>query len=161
LRPLVEADVGQSYLDWFSDPEVIRFIEAARVPQSIESLRCFIRVRQGRADVWFHGIFVGKDAKLVGTIKCEPIDSKAGVAVMGILIGELGWRGAGLAGEVISAVAAALRNRAGIARLELGVHPDNNRAVRAYERIGFKVVSRSPNALWMRLQAEGGSDGAS
>ena len=74
LRPIVETDVGETYLSWFSDPEVFPYSDAARTGQTIGSLRAFIRDRAGRSDVWFHGIFSRVDGTLVGTIKCEPID---------------------------------------------------------------------------------------
>jgi RimJ/RimL family protein N-acetyltransferase len=151
LRPLAESDVGQSYLNWFSDPEVGRFIEAARVPQTIESLRSFVRVRLGRPDVWFHGMFVGNDEQFVGTIKCEPVDVTTRTAVMGILIGAPDWRGVGLAGELMPAVALALRDCLGIEHVDLGVHRENRRACRAYERIGFRTVGETDAGFRMRL----------
>jgi RimJ/RimL family protein N-acetyltransferase len=150
LRPLVESDVGSAYLAWFSDPSAVQFIESARRPQTIDSLRSFVRERTDRSDVWFHGMFTWSDGTLVGTIKCEPIDPIARVAVMGILIGDPRWRGVGLAAEVIPAIARALRELKGIEHLDLGVHVDNVRAVRAYERIGFQVLEKSGQAIRMR-----------
>lgn len=164
LRPLVDSDVGQSYLDWFDDPEVRRFIEAARVPQTIESLRRFVRDRMGRSDVWFHGMFVAENDRLVGTIKCEPVNVADRTAVMGILIGAPEWRGVGLAGELMPAVALALRTSLGIKHVDLGVHRENQRACCAYERIGFRIVGRTDAGFCMRLDTatlggiSGGSD---
>jgi RimJ/RimL family protein N-acetyltransferase len=160
LRPITESDVGARYLGWFSDAEAVRFIESARSPQSIESLRAFVRDRADRPDIWFLGIFCRDDGGLIGTIKVEPIDTESGVAVMGILIGEAKWRGIGLAGEVIAAVARELDARLGIRHLDLGVHPDNARAFRAYERIGFRTQSANPRAIRMRLSTEGSADAA-
>ncbi len=162
LRPLVESDVGENYLAWFSDPEAVRFIEAARTPQTLDSLRAFVRARVGRRDVWFHGMFDHEDGVLVGTIKCEPIDRVAQVAVMGILIGDPRWRGVGLAAEVIPAIARALRASECIEHLDLGVHMENVRAVKAYERIGFRAVERTGRAIRMRWSTcEAGVDGIS
>lgn len=155
LRPLAETDVGPDYLGWFSDSEAVRFIDAARVSQSTESLHEYVRARIGRPDVWFHGMFERDRGVLVGTIKCEPIDRVTRTAVMGILIGSSRWRGVGLAAEVISAVAGALRSNEGIQQLDLGVHPDNVRAIRAYRRIGFRIVSATSSALRMRLDMAG------
>jgi RimJ/RimL family protein N-acetyltransferase len=160
LRPIAEADVGPRYLGWFSDAETVRFIESARNPQSLESLRAFIRARADRPDIWFLGIFSREGGGLIGTIKVEPIDIESGVAVMGILIGEAKWRGVGLAGEVISAVARELGSRLGIRHLDLGVHPENARALRAYERIGFRTQSTSPRAIRMRLSTKDSADAA-
>ncbi len=101
--------------------------------------------------MWFHGMFARDGGMLIGTIKCEPIDRVARSAVMGILIGSPRWRCVGLAAEVIGAVAGALRSSAGIEHLDLGVHPENVRAVRAYERMGFRQISSTSSTLRMRL----------
>ena len=54
-----------------------------------------------------------------------------------------GWHGAGVGPALLdSAVAGALAR--GVGRLLLGVHHDNARARRFYERSGFRVIGRRP-----------------
>lgn len=139
LRPLTEADATETYLSWFRDDETARNLSTPANTQTIDSIRAFIRERAGREDILFLGIFAADSGAHIGNIKYEPVDAKAGYAVMGILIGDPAWRGKGIAQEVLRASAAWLKSERGIRQILLGVSPDNPAAVRAYEGVGFRV----------------------
>lgn len=140
LRPLTVEDVTPGYLSWFRDPEVVRTIGAAAFTQSLDDLRAFIDARAGRADVLFLGIFASADGRHIGNIKYEPVDDRAGYAIMGILIGDPAWRGRGIAQEVLRASAEWLAAHRGIRQILLGVSTGNPAAVRAYEAVGFRAA---------------------
>ena len=57
---------------------------------------------------------------------------------MGILIGEEGWRGRGVALEVIKSSSEWLNKQYDINHIALGVDSKNIAAIKAYEKIGFK-----------------------
>lgn len=139
LRELRDTDVTERYLGWFADPVTQRYITASDRMQGLADLRAYLAERLGRDDVLFLGIFVHESGQHVGNIKYEPVDPGAGTAVMGILVGEEDWRGRGVAGEVLEASAAWLREHRGIRRILLGVERDNAPAVKAYERVGFRI----------------------
>jgi ribosomal-protein-alanine N-acetyltransferase len=143
LRPLKLADVSPRYLSWFDDPEVQRYIAAARVSQTQETLSAYVADRQDRDDVLFLGIFARDSGAHIGTIKYEPVDVANRYAVMGIMIGEPTFRGKGLAQEAIVASSRWLQTHCGTTQIVLGVHRENVPAIRAYERIGF-VTQSSP-----------------
>ena len=54
-----------------------------------------------------------------------------------------GWHGSGIGQSLMDSVIAGARAR-GNTRLLLGVHDDNRRARRFYERSGFRVLGRRP-----------------
>lgn len=136
LRPLTVADVSPRYLSWLSEDRVLRFINGARGDNQLEELKSYVAQREGRVDVLFLGIFTHA-GEHIGNIKYEPVDCRRGIAVMGILIGEVAWRGKGVAGEVIHASAMWLHEHRGIAQIVLGVDHDNIAGIRAYEKLGF------------------------
>ncbi len=136
LRPLTVADVSHRYLSWLSEDRVLRFINGATGDNQLEELKSYVAQREGREDVLFLGIYTHA-GEHIGNIKYEPVDSRRGAAVMGILIGELAWRGKGVAGEVIHASAMWLREHRGIEQIALGVDHDNIAGIRAYEKLGF------------------------
>jgi [ribosomal protein S5]-alanine N-acetyltransferase len=136
LRPLTVADVSTRYLSWLSDERVLRFINGATGDNHLDELKSFVAQREGRDDVVFFGIFTHA-GEHIGNIKYEPVDTEHGVAVMGILVGEVAWRGMGVAGEVIQASSMWLRKRWGIRAIALGVDRDNLAGIRAYEKLGF------------------------
>jgi ribosomal-protein-alanine N-acetyltransferase len=136
LRSLTVADASPRYLSWLSEDYVLHFINGATGDNQLEELKAYVSQREGREDVMFFGIFTHA-GEHIGNIKYEPVDSRLGVAVMGILIGEIAWRGKGVAGEVIYASAMWLRKNRGISQIVLGVDRDNIAGIRAYEKLGF------------------------
>ena len=136
LRPLTVSDVSERYLSWLSEDAALRFIIAAGEERGLEQLREYVARRQKRDDVLFLGIF-NLDGEHIGNVKYEPIDRELRSTVMGILIGELSWRGKGVAGEVIHASAQWLNRHSGIRSIVLGVDVDNLPAIAAYRKIGF------------------------
>ncbi len=137
LRPLIESDVSERYLSWLSDDSALLFISASGEKISLDYLREYVALRKKRNDVLFLGIFT-MDEEHIGNIKYEPIDSEQKNAVMGILIGEVSWRGKGVAGEVIQASANWLNYNRGISYISLGVDVKNRYAIAAYRKLGFK-----------------------
>jgi ribosomal-protein-alanine N-acetyltransferase len=144
LRELRESDVSGRYLSWFADDAARTQITAAATTRTLTDLKQYVRERTGRDDVLFLGIFDAASGLHVGNIKYEPVDTEHGWAVMGILIGEPAYRGAGVAGEVLTASAGWLRTHRGIREITLGVRRSNTSAVRAYEKLGF-VVAPTPS----------------
>jgi ribosomal-protein-alanine N-acetyltransferase len=136
LRTLRVADVSTRYLSWLSDERVLRFINGATGDNHLDELKCYVAQRERRDDVVFFGIFTHA-GEHIGNIKYEPVHSVCGVAVMGVLIGEVAWRGKGVAGEVIQASAKWLSEYRGVSLIALGVDRNNLPGIRAYEKLGF------------------------
>lgn len=152
LRSLRVEDVSERYLAWFSGAGATHIVAS---PRSVNDLRAFVAERACRPDVLFLGIFEEQGLH-IGNVKYEPVDRSAGEAVMGIFVGDPAWQGQGVGPEVIAASGAWLRDCHGIARLVLGVARDNQRAIRAYKKLGFSRAStdqipRHPNVDAMVL----------
>ncbi len=139
LRHLTVADVSDEYLSWIRDQNSNRFIVTADPNYDLDSLRSYVAQREHKSDVVFLGIFVRGTNQHIGNIKFEPIDSLGGSATMGILIGNRGWRGKGVAGEVLEACAQWLFDEHGIAKIVLGVDSNNKAGIRAYLKAGFRA----------------------
>jgi ribosomal-protein-alanine N-acetyltransferase len=137
LREISEADVSERYLGWFRDNETRAYVAAAA--GDLEDLRQYVRERVGRDSILFLGIFDKQNGLHVGNVKYEPVDSAKGYAIMGILIGDAAYRGQGTATEVLRASGQWLRDHRNIKQIALGVHRDNVAAIRAYERVGYRV----------------------
>lgn len=138
LRPLTLGDVTPRYLSWFAAEGADR-IQASGSIRTLQDLQDYVRERIGRDDVLFLGIFDRDSGQHLGNLKYEPINTQQRTAIMGIFIGEVSARGQGLAGEVIRTSAAWLREHRGIRQILLGVETDNSPAIRAYEKLGFRV----------------------
>lgn len=138
LKSLTTDDVTEKYLSWFSSSkEVGKYVIYAQTNVDITNLKQYVKEREGRKDVLFLGIFADSNQH-IGNVKYEPINLKDKTATMGILIGEKDWQGKGVAVEVIEASSMWLKEGFGIEKILLGVGSENTRAVKAYEKIGFK-----------------------
>jgi RimJ/RimL family protein N-acetyltransferase len=141
LRPLQESDVTQEYLKWFRDDSIKKFINAAPNTRDLEALKNYINERAGRDDIIFFGIFDKLNGLHIGNIKFEPVNFELGFAIMGILIGNEGYRGKGVASEILQSTARWLKQHHEIREILLGVSRENISAIKAYQRVGFVVMS--------------------
>ena len=139
MRPLVPDDATEKYLSWLQAENTRRFIVAARDTSTLPALRSYIEEKSGRPDVMFLGIFLADDGRHLGNLKYEPIDTGAGFAIVGIMVGDPDWRGKGVATEAIDASASWLNHHQGIREFVLNVKRENVAAIRAYEKAGFIV----------------------
>ncbi len=144
LREIDENDVTQKYLDWFSDDEVKRWIITAVEFQTLLELRQYVCNCIACDDVLFWGIFENTTGKHIGNIKYDPVNSTEGYAIMGILIGDITYRGCGVAAEVLRVSGDWLKKHRNINQILLGVNKNNLSAMRAYEKVGF-VITDTPH----------------
>lgn len=151
LRELTVEDATPRYAAWLRDAQIQRWISGAAATQELSALRAYIASRVGRDDVLFLGIFAKDSGLHVGNIKYEPIDSVAGKATLGVMVGDPDYRGRGVFREVLEGTLPLLRARK-VRQVELGVSRENEAAVRAYRAAGF-VETPHPqlpeSVLWM------------
>lgn len=146
LRPLCEQDATERYLSWLQDDSCTRFIGSAALTTGLSDLKAYIRQFVGRDDALFLGIFEKESCLHIGNIKYEPINYALSSAVVGVLIGDRGYRGCGATPEVLRASAKWLAQHRGIKEITLGVSKDNSPAIAAYLKVGF-VIQNVPGSI--------------
>lgn len=144
LKTLQFGEATETYLDWFSEKNIGEFIVAARSEQSIESLNEFIKEKFAATDCLFFGIYEKGGGAHIGNVKYEPISIEHSSSVMGIMLGDLNWRGKGVAGEIIQASFDYFKENFELKKMLLGVEVENQPAIRAYEKLGFVKIESSP-----------------
>lgn len=137
LRPLLVADASEEYLSWMRDDATAQYIVAAESTQSLESLEQYIFGKISKTDCLFLGIFDKNTGSHIGNIKYEPICFELKEAVMGILLGDVSWRGKNVFTEIFFASQKWLSDTYSINTIRLGVERSNSAAIRAYEKAGF------------------------
>ena len=100
-RTLREADVSSDYLSWFEDHRVKAYISYASKARANPELVEYVNSKNLNKTALLLGIFIKSESKHVGNIKYEPIELANKTAEMGILIGDVNWRGRGVGPEVI------------------------------------------------------------
>ncbi|MSQ69835.1 MAG: N-acetyltransferase [Betaproteobacteria bacterium] len=141
LRTLQVEDAGATYLSWFSDPVVRRFIVAAGDTQSLQTLQAFIAEKRASPDAELFGIFVKDSGYHIGNFKFEPIDDASHRSIVGVLIGNPAWRGVGVFREIYPRAARWLFDTRGIREFWLGIDADNAAALSSYLRAGFSEAA--------------------
>ena len=146
LRPAERADLPL-FVRWFADAETTRHL-ALRAPFSLAmEERWFDGMveRQGRSDYHFVACLVD-DGRPIGTAGLHGLDLENGKAEFGISIGERDTWNRGYGTEALKAICdfgfGALR----LERIELQVYEDNARAIRSYEKAGFRHEGRLRHA---------------
>ena len=119
LRDLGPSDVTERYLEWLGEPEAQKNITATTA--SLSALMQYVVERTGRTDVLFLGIFDALNGVHIGNIKYEPVNSALGYAIVGVLIGDVAYRGRGVATEVLRASTAWLKANRQIHQFLLGL----------------------------------------
>jgi len=85
------------------------------------------------------GIFEKASKTHLGNIKFEPIHETESYAVIGIMIGDLQWRGRRVSGEVIDASVKAVYQKRSIAEFVLEVEATKKPSIRASQKTGFQI----------------------
>ena len=137
LVTLRQSDVSDRYLRWINSSNN-KYIDYTSQSRSLADIQSYVAEREDDSTILFLGIFIRESNEHIGNIKFEPINFHNKTAIMGILIGEEGWRGRGVALEVIKSSSEWLNKQYDINRIALGVDSKNIAAIKAYEKIGFK-----------------------
>jgi RimJ/RimL family protein N-acetyltransferase len=148
LRAIEREDVPR-FVRWFNDPEVRQFLtmyrplsraEEERWVESLASRRedivLAIEVRAG--DQWVH----------IGNVGLHRIDWKNRTATLGIVIGEREYWGKGYGTEAVRTMLRYAFEELGLNRVELETYSFNPRAIRCYEKAGFKREGVRRQALY-------------
>ena len=151
LKSLTINNVNEKYLSWFnSNAESKKFISFAQDKKNLDELVQYVKGKENKKDTLFLGIFCSSGIH-IGNIKYEPINFDKKTAVMGILIGEVHWRGKGVAYEVINAVNEYLKTNFDIKFIYLGVDKTNDSAISFYKKMNFKIIENNRISFKMRL----------
>lgn len=136
LRPLEEGDIP-TCLRWINDPEVNRTLSFYRPINELREREWFERLYRDDREIVLAIIVQGKD-KHIGNIGLHGIDWKDRQAELGIMIGEKGEWDKGYGTEAVRLMLGYGFERLGLHRIYLRVYANNLRAIRCYEKAGFR-----------------------
>ena len=135
-------------LRWYRDPEVARLTRFQIGPVSDEEVRRFFQTRLLSPDAFAYAIRRADDDRLIGTTTLSALDADNGSVLFHITIGERDSWSQGFGSEAIALMVGHAFDALGLHRVGLSVFEFNPRAIRAYEKVGFRVEGRSREALW-------------
>ena len=138
----------RDFLRWYQDPEVARLTRYQDGPMRAEEIERFFTMRAMGPESMAMGIHVRETGRLIGTCAFSQLDGDNGSTMFHITIGEHDAWGHGYGGEATRLMVDHAFGTLGLHRVALSVFAFNERAIRAYLRVGFEVEGRSREAIW-------------
>lgn len=137
LRPIVEADVTQAYVDGLNDPQVNQYLVASRKqPQTPETVRAYVRQNHESANQILFGIFI--DDGLRGTVRLHHIDRARSSANLGVALFDSRYWGLAWGSKACQAVIAFAHKVLGLACLDAGMVAKNAGSRKLFTELGFQ-----------------------
>jgi RimJ/RimL family protein N-acetyltransferase len=136
LAALVDADLPVLF-KWINDPDEVHWNSAYHPVTETDHREWFDRVRT-RADVSIFAIRRAADGTLIGSCQLRNVDPVHRSAELQIRIGELAERDQGFGTEAVRQLVRFGFRDLNLHRVYLNVFAHNARAIRAYEKVGFR-----------------------
>ncbi|MFJ9831687.1 GNAT family N-acetyltransferase [Streptomyces sp. NPDC101169] len=151
LRAL-HSDDAEQHLRWRNDPEVARWATASDPsfgPVTAEAIGLGFETML-RLDPRESAVFTVEDlasGSVIGMTDYRDLDPYAGVATLGVTIGERGFWGRGHGSDALRLLVDRLFGAYCLNRLELDTWSGNERAVRAFTKLGFREEGRRRSSV--------------
>lgn len=150
LREMREEDL-KMIVEYLNDPEIILNLEDdTPLPSSIEKEKETFGEMVKNKDIHkgFHYAIVTKDGTFIGGCGANHVDQKNKRASVGIFIGHRDYLGKGYGTEAMKLLVDFLFREVNLHKVKLNVFAFNKRAIRSYEKCGFKVEVVSRDGLY-------------
>jgi [ribosomal protein S5]-alanine N-acetyltransferase len=144
------------YFEWLNDREVMRYIgrDEYLKPIAFTEVRSYVERLWNNELCVFLAIYNMTDDVFIGTAKISFLDAsgqRAGVADIGIMIGDRRYWGKGLSTDVLRTACIHAFDTLGARKLTAGAMATNVAVIKAFRRIGFVQEGR----LRRQLMADG------
>ncbi len=136
LRPLEMSDLERC-LRWINDPEVTRTLAMHRPWSELREREWLERLYRDERDIPL-AIVLKEDDRHIGNVGLHQLNWKDRHAMLGIMIGEKDEWGKGYGTEAVELMLRYGFERLNLHRIYLYVHEHNPRAIRCYEKAGFR-----------------------
>jgi RimJ/RimL family protein N-acetyltransferase len=149
LRPFGREDFDR-LIGWIDSPEALRDWAAIFFDYPLTAPQLEEYLREAEAEAGRKRVFVALDAesgRTIGHIELSHILPHLSAFVSRVLIGEPAFRGRGFGMRLVETFVRYAFAEFRFHRLDLGVLPTNTRAIRCYERLGFRYVGTWPDGL--------------
>ena len=139
LRAVTREDLPR-FVEWFSDPDVRRYLDMYLPFSLAQEERWFDNLleRMEKRETVMFTIETGEDDARIGNISLFDVNWKDRHAELGITIGDQDYWSRGYGTDAIRTMLELAFYQMNLHRVALRVHADNARAIRAYEKVGFR-----------------------
>ncbi|MCA6436351.1 MAG: GNAT family N-acetyltransferase [Bacteroidetes bacterium] len=157
LRPIVEGDATQEYVDWLNDKAINQYLESRFVLATIQNVKKFIADTNSNSANYFFAICLNSNKKHIGNIKLGPINNYHKRGDIGLMIGDKERWGKGYATQAIGLVADFGLNELQLNKVTAGCYSNNKASEQSFLKNGFIIEGRfknhfiDANGVWVDL----------
>ena len=127
---------------WYRDSEVSRLTRYRTEPMSPEEVERYFRARVLGGDTLSYAIHLAQGDRLIGSATFSQLDLANGSVTYHITIGERDCWGLGYGTEATELMLELAFGELGLHRVALAVFEFNQRAIRSYQKAGFRIEGR-------------------
>ena len=146
LMLLKESDVTQSYVDWYSNPDITSYSDNQYRVFTLDGQKNYVRSCLNNDDIDLYGIF--DNGLHIGNIAISDLSSVHKRAEITYVVGDTGYWGKGVASYAISEIVKKSKTDYKINRLYAGLAEGNIGSARVLEKNGFKLEGKRLNHLF-------------
>lgn len=145
----IQRDYLPYYVEWLNDWQVRRFL-AANLPHpfTLEDEEGWFNRQRQEQNACHFAILTRAEGRVLGNCGLEQIDWTNRRAILGIFIGDKNYWSKGYGTDATRTLLRFAFEEANLHRVELQVFAFNPRAIRAYEKVGFKLEGVRKQALF-------------
>jgi RimJ/RimL family protein N-acetyltransferase len=148
LRSIEREDLP-TFVRWFNDPEVRQYLMMYEPMSMAKEERWFEEMLERKNDFVFAiEAQIGEQWVPIGNVGLHRIDWKNRTAVFGIALGEKAYWGQGFGTDATRTMLRFAFEELNLHRVELEVFDFNSRAMRSYEKAGFRHEGTRRQALF-------------
>lgn len=137
IRPITLDDVTEEYVSWLQDPEVNRYLETRHTPQTLETVRDYVRGMIKSKDSYMFAI-IQQAGLHIGNIKIGPRHPHHNYADLSYVILNKNFWNQGAATQAIEQATEIAFTKLGIHRLRAGFYWTNGGSRRALIKNHYK-----------------------
>ena len=150
LSPRTASDEEvQKFTEWMNDFQVTDYIASSSSLISAPSEREWLESSAKNFKDRLFNIVALNDDCLLGSISLDQIDSIHRSATLGIFIGDSNYRGKGIGTEAVNLILEYGFRYLNLHSIQLEVLSANKRAIKCYEKCGFKKTGQSRERLFI------------
>ena len=136
LNLINESHVGEKYVDWLNDYDVVRYTEQRFTHHKESEIKSYVKHILSSESEFLYGIF--HEGIHIGNIKIGPINTQHQVADMGYIIGEKAYWGKGIMTEAIRIASGYCKEIYKLKKITAGVYENNKASIKVLQNNGFK-----------------------
>jgi len=132
---------------WLNDPEVATWLGSHRTMLSLPAERAWMEENAKKTDNYQFAIVLRDGQRYIGGCNLGLLDLTHRRATLGIFIGEADDRSCGYGAEALQLLVDYGFRWLGLQNIDLGVWANNTRAIRCYEKVGFREYGRRTGVI--------------